>query len=111
MTKLQDKLRQLVQQLGKKGSKPLVSDTMEQNDLNTAIIDETAVQKLMQHLMAAENNYSCSETFDLLDEYVELAVTKEDAALLMPLVQKHIAACPDCCDRYEALLRILQTES
>jgi hypothetical protein len=76
------------------------------------VVDEQFVRRLMQRLEETrENEYSCEETFALLDEYVELANSREEAAVLMPLVQHHIDACPDCRERFEVLLRILQTET
>lgn len=76
------------------------------------VVDEQFVRKLMQRLEETrENEYSCEETFALLDEYVELANSSEEAAALMPLVKHHIDACPDCRERFEVLLQILKTET
>lgn len=65
----------------------------------------------LMHLLARtqEEELSCEETFALLDEYVEL--TESDAATLMPLVRHHLDGCPDCHERYDALRRILQTDT
>jgi len=65
---------------------------------------------LMQRLeKTLENSYSCEEAFALLDEYVELVASDEEAMKLMPLVKNHIDMCPDCRDKFEILLRILKT--
>lgn len=56
-----------------------------------------------------DNAYSCEEAFALLDEYVELVASTEEARKLMPLVQNHLDMCPDCRDEFEMLLHILQT--
>lgn len=74
-------------------------------------VTETSVARLMHVLEhTQEEELSCEETFALLDEYVELAVSKSEAAALMPLVKHHLDGCPDCHDYYDSLLRILQTE-
>ncbi len=74
-------------------------------------LNQAALLDLMRRLENVEENaYSCEETFDLLDEYVELVVTDEEAAALMPLVKNHLDMCPDCRERYEILLRILEAE-
>ena len=68
---------------------------------------------MLMHILAhtEEDEYSCAETFALLDEYVETAVKNEaDAALVMPLVKHHLDVCPDCHKEFEALLRILETD-
>lgn len=57
-----------------------------------------------------ENLYSCAETFALLDEYVEQIGEQIDRELFMPLVQRHLAACPECQEAYEILRRIVLTE-
>jgi hypothetical protein len=80
--------------------------TSQSLTLNTEI-----VKKLMQKLEnTREEEYSCEETFTLLDEFVELMACNEEAAALMPLVQHHLEECPDCRDEFEILLRILQTD-
>ena len=75
------------------------------------MVNETTIKKLMQLLeKTREVECSCPETFALLDEYVELIDSNEEAAMLMPIVKYHLDMCPDCRDKFEALLRILQTE-
>ncbi|MCA9918069.1 MAG: zf-HC2 domain-containing protein [Anaerolineales bacterium] len=65
---------------------------------------------LMQRLeYTMENAYSCEEAFALLDEYVELVASHEEARRLMPLVQNHLDMCPDCRDEFEILLHVLKT--
>ena len=72
-------------------------------------VDEDSVTTLMRLIEKTnEGEYSCEETFDLLDEYVELVAADEDVEALMPLVKKHVDHCPDCGPRYEILLDILQ---
>ncbi len=86
--------------------------------------DETAVsphpilsnQETLTRLMrmledTQDKDLSCDETFALLDEFTEIVADQQDAALLMPLVQHHVDACPDCREQFEVLLNILQTET
>ena len=74
-----------------------------------AAVDEDTVTTLMRLVEKTnEGEYSCEETFDLLDEYVELAADNQDLETLMPLVKKHVDHCPDCGPRFEILLDILQ---
>jgi len=60
---------------------------------------------------AEEEQISCNELFNKLDEYVEREVDRKDAAELMPLVRDHLDKCPECCDEYEALLDVLEKTS
>ncbi|HID52419.1 MAG TPA: zf-HC2 domain-containing protein [Anaerolineae bacterium] len=87
------------------------SNTPTESAGQCAALNQAALLDLLRRLEnVQENAYSCEETFDLLDEYVELVVTDEEAAALMPLVKNHLDMCPDCRERYEILLRILEAE-
>lgn len=78
---------------------------------NPPALNDAAVIKLMSLVdQTEEDQFNCEETFALLDEYVEIAASNENAATIMPLVERHIHGCPDCSARFEALLRILQSE-
>ncbi len=75
-----------------------------------AIEDAQAVTLLMQLLeQTKEGEYSCAETFDLLDEYVEIvAANEQEAVNLMPYVRLHLDHCKGCTEMYETLLQVLQ---
>lgn len=106
MANLLDKLRKLV----RSEVQPERSTAVPQA-AGTLSLNETAVMNLMRQVEETkEDQYSCAETFALLDEYVEMVASEEDASALMPLVEHHIDACPDCSDRFEALLAVLQSE-
>lgn len=75
-------------------------------------LTEEALVTLLQRLeQTQENAYSCEEVFALLDEYVELVASDEEAAQLMPFVKNHVDSCADCTVVYEALLHILKSET
>ena len=73
-------------------------------------LDQKAMVHLMKRLeMTMENAYSCEEAYALLDEYVEMVASNQEAKKLMPLVKNHLDMCPDCRDEFEILLHVLQT--
>ena len=75
-------------------------------------LSDAVVQGFMLTLEAARmEDVPCSEVFSRLDEYVEREFSGQDAARLMPLLREHLDLCPDCCEEYEALLRVLQATS
>lgn len=75
------------------------------------ILDETTLTRLMRQVaQTEEGQYSCEETFALLDEYAEMVVSGAEAATLMPLVEAHLRVCPECGPRFQALRLILETE-
>lgn len=69
----------------------------------------SALSTLINLLMQThEEELSCDEFFALLDQYAEMTHRGEDAAVLMPLVKRHLDLCSDCQEEYEALLRMLK---
>ncbi|MCK4724741.1 MAG: hypothetical protein KAT29_03020, partial [Anaerolineales bacterium] len=59
--------------------------------------DAAMMGKLFQMVENTDEvELSCDEVFDLMDQYVESDVRGEDAASLLPLVQKHLERCRDC---------------
>lgn len=73
-------------------------------------LSQTHLVDLMQRLeYTLEDAYSCEEAFALLDEYVELVASDEEARRLMPLVENHLDMCPDCRDEFEILLHVLKS--
>ena len=72
---------------------------------------QAAITQLMRQVEATQEGlYTCDETAALLDEYVELVVSRQDAASLMPLVEAHLRLCPECALEYDILVTILETE-
>ena len=75
------------------------------------ILDDATLAKLMRQVeQTEEGQYTCEETFALLDEYAELVVSGDDAAAFMPLVEAHLRVCPECGPRFKALCLVLETE-
>jgi len=72
----------------------------------------TAEQRaaVVAHMLAVTEpgELSCDEVFAVLDEFADRVRAGENPASFMPLVEKHLAMCPDCRDEYEALLRMLE---
>jgi len=58
--------------------------------------------------MTDDTELSCDEVLALLDQFAEASARGEDAARLMPLVQRHLERCMDCTEEYQALMRILR---
>lgn len=56
---------------------------------------------------SAENEITCDQFTDLVDEYVELGLQGKSAAELMPLLKLHIDLCGGCHEEYDALMSIM----
>jgi hypothetical protein len=67
------------------------------------------MQNLLRRLeKTQEEEYSCDEAHELMNQFAEMQMRGEDAAQIMPLVQHHLEMCPDCAEEMEALLTILK---
>lgn len=75
---------------------------------NEEITDDVIVGFLRILENVREEEGSCEEVYNCLDEYVEKQVHSKDAARLMPLVREHLDMCSECCEEYEALLDVLE---
>ena len=109
MAKLIDKLRNLLSST--KATQPERGTEMSPLSPNDGMaLNEEKIVHLMQlSEQTEEGHYSCAETYDLLDEYVEMVASNEEAELLMPIVKQHLDMCPDCKGEYQILLNILQS--
>ena len=79
--------------------------------LQKELPNEAFLEMLRVLESAHDEDMSCSQLYEKLDEYVEREMSKKDAAELMPLIREHLDFCPDCCDEYEALLDVLNKSS
>jgi hypothetical protein len=63
---------------------------------------------LVMMSMTHEQELSCDEVHDLIDQFAEMQLRGEDPAHLFPLVQRHLEMCPECREEFEALLAALE---
>ena len=61
--------------------------------------------------MTEEQELTCDEVHELIDQYVELKQRGENVEEIMPLVKHHLDICRDCFEEYEALLAALEFEA
>lgn len=62
-------------------------------------------------LKTNEDELSCDEVFELIDEYAEANLPQKEAARLKPLILHHLDMCRECDEEYEALLKVLEETS
>ena len=55
-----------------------------------------------------DDELSCDEVLELIDQYADLTSKNEAASKLYPLIRLHLDRCRDCFEEYEALVRILE---
>lgn len=58
--------------------------------------------------MTHEQELSCDEVHNLIDQFAEMQMRGENPAHLFPLVQRHLDMCPECREEFEALLAALE---
>jgi hypothetical protein len=104
MANLLDKLRQLLR------ANPPPNGAATATTATTAVTADN-IHRLARLLQLTDlHEYSCEETFEVLDEYVELVSNEQEAAALMPIVKQHLDRCHNCRGLFEDLLRALQSE-
>jgi hypothetical protein len=54
-----------------------------------------------------DEEIGCDECFQLLDRYVELELTGEDADAAIPGLGAHLRGCPACREEHESLRALL----
>jgi len=72
---------------------------------------EMTVRFLKMLEMTQEEELSCEEIHEMLDQFVDLKLRGVDVAEMMPLVKHHLDLCRDCIEEYEALLVALEVET
>jgi hypothetical protein len=61
-------------------------------------------QELINRLLGpADPEVSCDECFELLDEYVDLELSGEDADARLPGMRAHLDGCPACREDHDSL--------
>jgi hypothetical protein len=74
--------------------------------------NHTMITKLMRMIsMTEEEEYSCDDVYDLIDQYAEIIARGEDADHMMPLIKHHLDMCVDCREEYESLLSVISSLS
>ncbi|MBV6450997.1 MAG: hypothetical protein MHPDNHAH_01724 [Anaerolineales bacterium] len=76
---------------------------MKQGTPNEAVL---GFLRVLEEVRATD--LTCDEIYSKLDEYVERQADRHDAAELMPLIREHLDLCPECCEEYEALLKVIE---
>jgi hypothetical protein len=71
---------------------------------------EMTMQLLQMLDITHDDELSCGEVNDLIDQYVELKQRGANVESLMPLVKHHLDLCRECFDEYEALMAVLEFE-
>ena len=51
---------------------------------------------------------TCDECFELLDEFVELAVVGAEADARIPGMREHLESCPACREEYDSLRALVE---
>lgn len=74
--------------------------------------EDSALTVQLLHMLdiTHDDELSCGEVHELLDQYVELKLRGEDVDALMPLMKHHLEMCRECFEEYEALLAALAFE-
>lgn len=72
-------------------------------------LDDQSVERLM-HLLCEtrDDELTCEEVFNCLDEYVDCLEMYQDVGGKKPQVEHHLSICADCRDELDALIHALE---
>lgn len=59
-------------------------------------------------LASRPDEMGCGDCDVRLDRFAEVTLAGRDAAEALPLVEEHLAGCPDCREEFEALMVVLR---
>jgi hypothetical protein len=75
-------------------------------------VNEETLKKLVEMLaITRENEIGCEECFEHLDKFVDMYLSGEDPAEVMPLMQHHLAMCNCCHEDFLGLVHAIQSDS
>jgi hypothetical protein len=72
-------------------------------------LDDQTLDRLM-HILShtREDELSCEQVANCLDEYVDCISGRLAGDDLVPLIDHHLAMCPDCHEALDALVRAIE---
>ncbi len=71
-------------------------------------LDDESLERLMSLLSVTQDDeLSCEEVYNCLDEYVDCLASNQDVGGKRPRVEIHMSFCADCRDELEALIHAL----
>lgn len=72
-------------------------------------LDDRSIERLMVLLcVTRDDELSCEEVFNSLDEYVDCLLAHSDLGDRQALMEHHLGFCADCRDELNALVSALQ---
>lgn len=72
-------------------------------------LDNRSIERLMVLLcVTRDDELSCEEVFNSLDEYVDCLLAHSDLGDRQALMEHHLGFCADCRDELNALVSALQ---
>ncbi len=72
-------------------------------------IETATLKKVLKTLtITQEEEMTCGECFEEVDQYVDMLREGKSAAEVLPLVEHHLTLCPPCREEFEALVEALR---
>ena len=59
--------------------------------------------------LTTDREFNCSECLQHVSEFAEAQLANKPVTEVIASVEQHLALCPECCEEYEALRKILVT--
>lgn len=103
--RLRKRMAQLIEKLRNLLERPTHTSGM----VAITALDDRSIERLMALLcVTRDDELSCEEVFNCLDEYVDCLAAHSDLGDRQALVDHHLGFCADCRDELNALVNALQ---
>ena len=104
--RLRERMAQLIEKLRELLERPSHTSGM----VAITALDDQSIERLMVLLcVTRDDELSCEEVFNCLDEYVDCLASHSDLGERQTLVDHHLGFCADCRDELNALVNALQS--
>lgn len=75
-------------------------------------MERDEIEQLIYRILATrDEEIDCDQVFELIARYVDLEVSGEDVARLLPLVYQHLVQCNKCSELHETLYELAVLEA
>ncbi|HAY85086.1 MAG TPA: hypothetical protein DCY42_09245 [Chloroflexi bacterium] len=72
-------------------------------------IDPSTIKKVLWSItITQDEEMTCGECFQEVDQYVDMLREGKSPAEVLPLVEHHLTLCPPCREEFEALVVALK---
>jgi len=79
---------------------------------NSSILSPAQVSEFLRQIVVTrDHEVDCGTCIEHIGEFAEKRLAGADLNTVLASIEHHLSLCPECTEEYEALKKILETES